>query len=72
MIIIACRLFFKCILKNKGGNQLVKKRRGKLFHDAIIIDLTIDNEEDSNMVAIVNIPIVLDYEESDGKSVSSL
>ena len=60
------------ILNDKGGNQLAVKRRGKLFRDATIVDLTVDNEEDNNMDAIVNNPIVLDYEESDGESVSSL
>ena len=50
----------------------MEKRRGKLFRDATIVDLTIDNENNNNMDVIVNNPIVLDYEESDVESISSL
>ena len=66
------QVVLQCILKDNGGNQLVEKRRGKLFRDATIVDLTIDNENDNNMDVIVNNPIVLDYEESDVESISSL
>ena len=66
------QVVLQCILKDNGGNQLVKKRRDKLFRDATIVDLTINNEEDNNMDVIVNNPIVLDYKESDVKSIFSL
>ena len=65
------QVVLQCILKDNGGNQLVGKKRGKLFRDATIVDL-INNEEDNNMDVIVNNPIVLDYEESDVKSIFSL
>jgi hypothetical protein len=29
-----------CIVDDNGGNQLVESKRGKLFRDATIIDLT--------------------------------
>ena len=66
------QVVLQCILKDNGGNQLVEKRRGKLFRDATIVDLIIDNENDNNMDVIVNNSIVLDYEESVVESISSL
>ena len=31
-----------------GGNNKVEQKRGKLFRDATIIDLTLDDNEDNN------------------------
>ena len=35
-----------CIVDDNGGNRLVESKRGKLFRDATIIDLT--DEDDQN------------------------
>ena len=37
-----------CIVDDKGGNRRVESKRGKLFCDATIIDLTKDNDDDGN------------------------
>ena len=39
------RVVLVCILENEGGNQLVESKRGKLFRDATIIDLTTEDED---------------------------
>ena len=40
------RVVLTCIVDDKGGNELVESKRGKLFRDATIIDLTDDGEEE--------------------------
>ena len=39
------RVVLFCIVEDKGGNSLVEMKRGKLFRDASIIDLTEDDDE---------------------------
>jgi len=41
------RVVLSCIVDDKGGNALVEKKRGKLFRDATIIDLTEDEPENT-------------------------
>lgn len=56
-----------CIVDDDGGNQLVEKKRGKLFRDANIIDLTNgdENEENrkNNNIFTKNIIEIDDFEE---------
>jgi hypothetical protein len=40
------RVVLACIVDDNGGNRLVESKRGKLFRDATIIDLT--DEDDQN------------------------
>jgi len=42
------RVVMRCILDDDGGNNKVEQKRGKLFRDATIIDLTLDDDEDNN------------------------
>jgi hypothetical protein len=42
------RVVLTCIVDDKGGNSLVESKRGKLFRDATIIDLTEENHDDDN------------------------
>ena len=39
------RVVLGCIVEGRGGNDLVESKRGKLFRDATIIDLTEDGTE---------------------------
>lgn len=41
------RVVLSCIVDDKGGKSLVESKRGKLFRDATIIDLTEDGDEDN-------------------------
>ena len=36
-------------MDDKGGNSLVETKRGKLFRDATIIDLTEDDQQDDGI-----------------------
>ena len=55
-----------CIVDGAGGNELVEKKRGKLFRDATIVDLTGDkDEEPSQPAATQNNPIAVDLGMSD-------
>ena len=38
----------RCILDDDGGNNKVEQKRGKLFRDVTLIDLSLDNDEHSN------------------------
>ena len=50
------RVVLRCILDDNGGNHLVEAKRGKLFRDATIIDLTDENEDDeAETSAVVNL-----------------
>jgi hypothetical protein len=42
------RVVLSCIVEDKGGNALVETKRGKLFRDATIIDLTTEDDNESN------------------------
>jgi hypothetical protein len=42
------RVVLSCIVEDEGGNSLVEMKRGKLFRDATIIDLTTDDDELGN------------------------
>jgi hypothetical protein len=44
------RVVLSCIVEDQGGNSLVETKRGKLFRDATIIDLTVEDgvEGDEN------------------------
>ena len=57
-----------CIVDDNGGNRLVESKRGKLFRDATIIDLT--DEDDQNDPIQPDI-LEVDLEE-DNLSVTSL
>ena len=56
------RVVLRCILDDRGGNRLVEKKRGKLFRDATIIDLTNEDDEDNNETAPI---VVVDIEDDD-------
>ena len=49
-----------CILDDEGGNQKVESKRGKLFRDATIIDLT--NEDDDDEFEIIDLSTLNDVE----------
>ena len=40
------RVVLNCIVDDNGGNNLVEKKRGKLFRDSTILE--IDNQDDEN------------------------
>ena len=42
------RVVLTCIVDDAGGNSLVETKRGKLFRDATIIDLTEEDNAGSN------------------------
>lgn len=42
------RLGLSCVVKTQGGNSLKQARYGKLFRDATIIDLTVEDGFESN------------------------
>ena len=45
------RVVLTCIVDGNGGNELVEKKRGKLFRDAtLVVDLDDDDENDTNSV----------------------
>jgi hypothetical protein len=46
------RVVLTCIVDDKGGNSLVESKRGKLFRDATIIDLTDDYDDDDNGIVV--------------------
>ncbi len=59
------RVVLACIVDANGGNRLVESKRGKLFRDATIIDLTDENDPIQ--------PEILDVDlEDDNLSVTSL
>jgi hypothetical protein len=59
------RVVLTCIVDDNGGNRLVESKRGKLFRDATIIDLTDENDPIQ--------PEILDVDlEDDNLSVTSL
>jgi hypothetical protein len=62
------RVVLVCIVDDNGGNRLVESKRGKLFRDATIIDLT--DEDDQNDPIQPDI-LEVDLEE-DNLSVTSL
>ena len=63
------RVVLRCILDDNGGNSKVESKRGILFRDATIIDLTQDEQEnDQNQNAVIE----LDYDSDDIDSVTSL
>ena len=43
------RVVLSCIVDDKGGNSLVEAKRGKLFRDATIIDLTEDGNDNNGI-----------------------
>ena len=61
------RVVLRCILDDDGGNHLVEKKRGKLFRDCTIIDLTNENEdnETENPPAVNLIHHLSDFEDDD-------
>ena len=56
------RVVLRCILDDRGGNRLVETKRGKLFRDATIIDLTNEYDDDGNEIQPI---VVVDIEEDD-------
>ena len=54
------RVVLVCILDDEGGNQKVESKRGKLFRDATIIDLT--NEDDDDEFEIIDLSTLNDVE----------
>jgi hypothetical protein len=46
------QVVLSCIVEDKGDNSLVETKRGKLFRDATIMDLTEDDDE--NEVQVMN------------------
>ena len=65
------RVVLRCILDDNGGNDRVEQKRGKLFRDCTLIDLTLDNEEDNEDIT-TEINLTEDVEIDDELSVSSL
>ena len=65
------RVVLRCILEDDGGNHLVEQKRGKLFRDCTIIDLTNEDEDNEaeNQPVVNLLNIFLDFE--DGDSVGS-
>jgi hypothetical protein len=62
------RVVLVCIVDDNGGNRLVESKRGKLFRDATIIDLTDeDNQNDPIQPEILEVDL-----EEDNLSVTSL
>ncbi len=59
------RVVLVCIVDDDGGDRLVESKRGKLFRDATIIDLTAEND------AIQLVILEVDLEE-DNLSVTNL
>jgi len=54
------RVVLSCIVEDQGGNSLVETKRGKLFRDATIIDLTAEdgaqgNENGSDAFSIIDL-----------------
>lgn len=70
------RVVLRCILDDKGGNQTVESKRGALFRDATIVDLTMDEDTIPGVQERVEmVPDVIsidDDDEEDIISVSSL
>ena len=63
---VHCRLrvVLSCIVEDKGGSSLVESKRGKLFRDATIIDLTDDNDDNNDNNGIVVAPLTMeDFED---------
>ena len=54
------RVVLVCIIDDEGGNQKVESKRGKLFRDATIIDLT--NEDDEDESEIIDLSTLNDVE----------
>jgi hypothetical protein len=54
------RVVLSCIEEDKGGNSLVEQKRGKLFRDATLIDLTEDDDDNATNVFTVD-----DFDEID-------
>ena len=44
-----------CIVDDGGGNEKVESKRGKLFRDATIIDLTEEDDENENEIIVVDV-----------------
>ena len=43
------RVVLTCIVDDNGGNELVEKKRGKLFRDAtLVVDLDEEDENENN------------------------
>lgn len=62
------RVVLSCIVEARGDNHLVESKRGKLFRDATIIDITNDNvNEDDSVNNFQDTDIV-----SDEESISNL
>lgn len=61
------RVVLSCIQEDNGGNNKVEEKRGNLFRDATIIDLTDDLGDDLEHPVIIQ-----DVEEDDEISVSSV
>lgn len=59
------RVVLTCIVDDKGGNELVESKRGKLFRDATIIDLTDDDEEEGANANLIDDLEDLDDEDND-------
>jgi hypothetical protein len=54
------RVVLSCIVDDEGGNSLVEMKRGKLFRDATIIDLTTEDEvegdeNESDPISLIDI-----------------
>ena len=41
------KVVLSCIVQDKGDNSLVESKRGKLFRDATLIDLTAEDKEEA-------------------------
>ena len=65
------RVVLRCIEDDDGGNDKVEQKRGKLFRDSTLIDLTTENLPESNEMTITNNSND-DMEDDDDVSVSSL
>ena len=61
------RVVLRCILDDDGGNHLVEKKRGKLFRDCTIIDLTDENEDNEaeNQPVVNLLHHLSDFEDDD-------
>lgn len=49
------RVVLSCIVDDGGGNEKVESKRGKLFRDATIIDLTEEDDENENEIIVVDV-----------------
>ena len=64
------RVVLRCIMDDDGGNNKVEEKRGNLFRDCTLIDLTEENNHTNETMTITNI-IDDDVEEDDETSISS-